>query len=358
MFFALALLLSTSASSDPCDRRADVVAIRAAAHAGDEALAAARAHADATARALPPGRARGCAAAVAAEAAILGGDKAATLAWLDEVATALPELVDAVRPHRALLLLELGRGDDARRAFAGIDPRSAWHERLAWRLADNDEATRILRRRASRDVEAMATLCERGDRSSCATLLVRHPGHPAGRDREADGVAGLSLQNRALRLKNLVGAARPLRAIEEGLPIARRVDVAGADRVHVDALIEHLANALWRAERTARPSTSPPVSSTPRATSSSRWRRPGPAPSPASAASPRHRRPGASSATTTRSTARPAPRPPSSPASPSSSSPPTRPASPPPRPPSTSALRCFRARAGRSRRRGIARFCA
>jgi len=250
MLLALALALSTSVPSDPCDRRADVVAIRAAAHAGADTLARARAAADAAARALPPGRGRGCAAAVAAEAAILGEDQAATLAWLDEVAAALPELVDDVRPHRALLLLELGRVDDARRELAAIDPRSAWYERLAWRLADNDEADRILRRRASRDADALATLCERGDRSSCATLLVRHPGHPAARAREHDGVAGLSLASRAARLKNLVGAARPLRAIEEGLPIARRTDVDAADRVHVDALIEHLANALWRAERT------------------------------------------------------------------------------------------------------------
>lgn len=251
MLFALALALATSVPLDPCDRRANVVAIREAAHAGAEVLATARTRADADARTLSPGRARGCAAAVAAEAAILAGDKTATLAWLDEVAGALPELVDAVRPPRTLLLIGLGRSDDARRELGAIDPRSAWRERLAWRLAPPDEADRILRRRASRDVDALASLCERDDRPSCVTLLVRHPGHPAARAREVDGVAGLSLAHRATRLKNLVGAARPLRAIEEGLPIARRADVAVADRVHVDGLIEHLANALWRADRTA-----------------------------------------------------------------------------------------------------------
>jgi soluble lytic murein transglycosylase len=250
MLLALALALSTSVSPNPCDRRADVVAIREAAHAGADGLATARARADAAARALPAGRARGCAAAVAAEAAIHSDDKAATLNWLDEVIAALPELADAVRPHRALLLLELGRAADARRELAAIDPRSAWHERLAWRLADKDEADRILRRRASRDVNALATLCERGDRASCATLLVRHPGHPAAR--AAKTTASPPSRSPAGRApEEPRGRARPLRAIEEGLPIARRNDIAAADRVHVDALIEHLANALWRAERTA-----------------------------------------------------------------------------------------------------------
>jgi soluble lytic murein transglycosylase-like protein len=241
------LWLSLALDHEPCGRRDDVVAVRHELVA-DGARLEAR---ETAARALPAGRAQGCAAAVLAHAFLRRGDSERALTWLETTLQAFPELVDDLRPMRIGLLVRVGRRDDARRAWEGLAPDSEWSARLAWEVADDDAQDALLRRRASKDPHALAALCERKDRAACATLLVRHPGHPVARAREDALLTSLSDAERVARVKSLVSAARPLRAILEGLPLAQRVDDDVANRAHREALIEPLTNALWRADRTA-----------------------------------------------------------------------------------------------------------
>ncbi len=114
-----------------CDRRADIVAVRAA---KGEDLRAWRRKLDAEVASLPAGVARGCAAAAAAEAAILDGDKDNTLAFLDIAAAFLPDVRDDIRPHRALLMIELGKTKEAREELKRMDKRSDWYKRLDTKL--------------------------------------------------------------------------------------------------------------------------------------------------------------------------------------------------------------------------------
>ena len=240
-----------NAPVDACDRRADIIAIRAA---DDVGLAALRRAFDAEVAAATHLRARACAAAVAAEAAIQLGDQAGTLRLLDVLVAGIPALVDDVRPHRILLLAELGRLDEARQELALLSPKSSWHERLVAVTSSAEDGLPALRRRASRDPAALSTLCGRGEDTACRQLVLRFPGHPAARAVEDRVASTLSLSERATRVQALVGAARPKRAVAEGLA-ALQLPSSGASRKPDDdarreALLETLANALWRAGRT------------------------------------------------------------------------------------------------------------
>jgi soluble lytic murein transglycosylase-like protein len=255
---ALSLLLSLASAPvadvasvrlpDRCNRRADIIAVRAADDVGLVALR--RSFDDEVAAAKAP-VAKACAAAVAAEGAIRAGDKGGTLRLLETMVAGLPELADDVRPHRIVLLAELGRVDEARAELARLSPKSSWHERLIALTSSAPEALPALRRRASRDPVAMSALCEQGEAASCRQLVVRFPGHPAARAIEDRVASTLSLAERAARVQALVGAARPQRAAAEGLA-ALALPSTGADNIaRREALLETLANALWRAERTA-----------------------------------------------------------------------------------------------------------
>ena len=209
-------LLSALAPTDVCDRRADIEAIRAAAPAARAAL---RKRLDDEVKASA-GRARGCAAAVAAvaaEAAIFDGDKARTQALLDDVVAGLPELAQSVAPHRALLLAELSRIKEAEALLKTIpDNAIAWRARIDLAIAtakkDTAATTRLLKKLASRDPEALATLCDGGDDGACRDLLLRHAGHPAARARE---VAKAALVRSRARAEALLAAGRPRQAAAE-----------------------------------------------------------------------------------------------------------------------------------------------
>ncbi len=258
---ALSLLLSLASAPvadvtavrlpDACNRRTDILAVRAA---DDVGLVALRRSFDAEVAAATAPVARACAAAVAAEGAIRAGDKGGTLRLLDTLVAGLPELADDVRPHRCMLLAELGRVDEARAELARLSPKSGWYERLVALTSSPAEALPALRRRASRDPVAMSALCAQGEAASCRQLVVRFPGHPAARAIEDRIASTLSLTERAARVQALVGAARPQRAVAEGLAALALPSpgAAGADTsARREALLETLANALWRAERTA-----------------------------------------------------------------------------------------------------------
>ena len=254
--------------TSPCElifARGSIEAIRAATPAELPAL---RAQAEA-AGAGDDDRGRACAAAIVAEAAVAAGDLAAALAALDVMVAGLPQFSADVLPHRVLLLAELGRTDDARAAFAGVPRQSAWSDRLLAVLGISDERAAALRRRASRDPRALATLCHgyddvdpsgttkrvAGDRSACAKLLLQHPGHDGARALEDDSTNQLVLPFRgaalARRLRGLLEAARPGRVVVEGLAAARDGAPFGLDdEAHAD-VVEVVASALWRLDRTA-----------------------------------------------------------------------------------------------------------
>ncbi len=211
---------TSSTSADPCDRRADIVALRQATAAEravlrkrfDEQFAAANSGS----------RADGCAAAVAAEAAILDGDKGRTLLLLDNVVHALPELASSLLPHRALLYAELGQMAGAEALLAGVPlQQAAWRARVELALArarnDKSTTTALLEKAASHDPRALDALCAQGQRARCVDLLVRFAGHPLARAREdAVDVAGFGLDAIDARLKGLLAAARPKRVVAEG----------------------------------------------------------------------------------------------------------------------------------------------
>jgi soluble lytic murein transglycosylase len=247
--FALALgSVGVNAADDggACDRRADIVAIRAA---DDVDRAVLRTRYDAQVTAATSTRARACAAAVAAETAVRSGDKAATIAFLDVLVAGMPELADDVRPHRVQLLAELGRLNEARDELARISPKSAWFERLRLLTAAPADALPLWRRRATRDPTATAALCGFGEREACRSLVVRFSGHPSARAMEDGVLPTLSLAERSARVQALVGVARPHRAINEGLA-ALALPSTRDDAGRREALLETMANALWRADRT------------------------------------------------------------------------------------------------------------
>lgn len=225
-FMALAPLV------DACDRRADIEAIRAAAPAVRTEL---RQKFDDEVK-DSSGRAHACAAAVAAAAALLGGDKARALVLLGEVVTGLPELGASLAPHRALLLAEQSRVPEAE-AVLGTLPHTAlaWRARieLALARARNDAAavTSLLKKQASRDADALGELCDGGDDGACRDLLLRHAGHPAARAREA--ALTKTIPNTPGRTRALLGAGRPRRAAAESAGV---VDADGI-AARVDALL-------------------------------------------------------------------------------------------------------------------------
>lgn len=168
------------------------------------------------------GRARGCAAAVAAEAAFVDGDRGAALEFLDVVAAELPELASSVTPHRALLAAELGRVDVATALLAAVPERAVqWRARIELALAraahDGVKELALLDKQASRDPAALEALCARGRGDRCVDLVLRFAGHPLARAHEdAVDVAHLSIDAIDSRLKALLAAARPRRAVDEG----------------------------------------------------------------------------------------------------------------------------------------------
>jgi soluble lytic murein transglycosylase-like protein len=248
---SLSLLSSTSAAArapeaaDVCDRRADIVAVRSA--EGD-VLKELRKRFDAEVTSTTEPRAKACAAAVAAEAALTMGDEASALLHLDTMLAGLPQLLDDVRPHRALLLAELGRVDDARTELKLLGPREAtWRDRLTALVGAEPERTAALRRRSSRDPNALGDLCALGEQSSCTALLLRFPASPAARSIEKAPRAWPMAQA-TTRVQALVAGARPHRAIEEGQLslLAHKGPVSATDELR-----ELMANAMWRAGRTA-----------------------------------------------------------------------------------------------------------
>lgn len=222
LIFAAAVTATSTAAavSDPCDRHADIVAVR---HADDAARATLRKKLDDEV-AGAKGRAKGCAAAVAAEAALAAGDKARAAEFLDVVAAELPALASSMAPHRALLAAELGQIDVATKHLESVSPKAVeWRARIELALAraqqDKATTTLLLTRMTSKDPKAVEALCTQGNANRCIDLLVRYPGHPLARARE-DGVdlsqtASVTVEWFDLRGKNLLAVARPQRAVTE-----------------------------------------------------------------------------------------------------------------------------------------------
>ncbi len=271
---------STSAVSpcDPATARRAIVAIR---DAQPELLAQLRTRAeDDLVAAGDDARAAACAAAVVAEGAVVGGDLARAHDALAVVVRGLPGLADEIRPHQVLILAELGRVAEARAALKGVSKKSAWHDRLVAMIGPvaaqrgderaqsgafvgpSAERRAALRRRASRDAEALATLCSgyddvdggprvSGDATSCQQLALRFPGHHGARVLEDAGTLprfrGPAL---AQRLRGLLEAARPGRVVVEGAAAATDAAAFGLDADALADVVDVVASALWRLERT------------------------------------------------------------------------------------------------------------
>ena len=94
MLLATTLVLLVSSVGDPCERRDDILKVRAASSAD---LVVLRRALDAELKAMTMTQAKGCVAAVAVEAAALAGDRAAALQHLDTMVAGLPALADDVR---------------------------------------------------------------------------------------------------------------------------------------------------------------------------------------------------------------------------------------------------------------------
>lgn len=214
----LSLWLASTTLSPSCARRADVEAIRTATPDERQQL---REQLDAD-LAKARGHDRGCVAAVAAEAAFVDGDRAATRALLAVVADALPQLRRDIAPHRALLAAEAGDAAAVDVLGVDVDVRAvAWRQRIALALAraqHNDaEVKTLLRRAASRDPSALRALCAAGEAARCVDLVVRFPGSDDARAVEDSvDVDALTAEAIAQRLEGLLGAARPKRAVRDG----------------------------------------------------------------------------------------------------------------------------------------------
>ena len=244
MLLATTLVLLVSSVGDPCERRDDILKVRAATSAD---LVFLRRALYAELKAVTAPRAKGCVAAVAAEAAALAGDRAAALQHLDTMVAGLPALADDVRPHRALLLAELGRAEEARRELAKLDPRaSSWRDRLTLLVGSTAEQTATLRRRVSRDPDALGALCDRKETTRCTALLTRFAGSPAAKAREGAPRAW-PIAVAMTRVQALIGAARPHRAVDEGLLSLAAYKGAVAA---TDDLRDVITTAMWRADRT------------------------------------------------------------------------------------------------------------
>ena len=231
MLIVLALLAAAPPQIDACARRADIVALRAA---PPSVRAELRLRFEAQVKA-GSGRVKGCAAAVAAEAALLDGDKARTLALLDDVVAGLPELSAPVAPHRALLLAELSRVVESEAVLQTLPEKAIdWRARIELALArakgDTTTTTMLLKRAASREPSALAALCDGGDDGACRDLLLRHAGHPAARAREA---AKAKLVAGPARTRALLGAGRPRQAVAESEGVVDADSIAA----RVDALL-------------------------------------------------------------------------------------------------------------------------
>ena len=153
LIFAAAVTATSTAAafsvgvSDPCDRHAQIVAIRGGAQLRKELDAEVLA---------AKGRAKGCAAAVAAEAALHDGDKARTRELLAIVAAELPALSTSIAPHRALLAAELGQADETAQLLEQVSPRATeWRARIALAQAQQQKdaatATTLLSKLAAKD---------------------------------------------------------------------------------------------------------------------------------------------------------------------------------------------------------------
>ena len=250
---AIALGAPTLASvpvRDPCALREEILAVR---RADDASRASLRLRLDEKVQ-NSTGRARACAAAVAAEAARQDGDKARTLLLLDAAAAGLPDIAAALTPHRALLAAELGDVVRAAALLQEVPERSlVWRSRIELALARAKKETAttktLLLKASARDPAALAELCDLGDRDRCVDLLVRHAGHALARAREDRvDVAAFALDVIDGRLKALLAAARPMRVVEEGQrwlgapPTLGVVD--GARRINAD-----VGQALLRLNR-------------------------------------------------------------------------------------------------------------
>ena len=244
MLLATTLSLLVSAVGDPCDRRGDILEVRAASSAD---LVVLRTRLDAEVKAAADPRAKACAAAVAAEAAIFADDGGAALAHLDTMVAGLPEVTDDTRPHRALLAAELGDKVLARAELAKLDPALVqWRERITAVVGSDAEKLASLRRRASRDPEALGLLCDRGEATHCSSLLLRYAGSAAAKSREGPPKAW-PLSTSTTRVQALIGAARPRRAVDEGL-LSLAAYKGPAE--NADGLRELITTAMWRADRT------------------------------------------------------------------------------------------------------------
>ena len=218
-----AAAVSRASPCDPVAARRAIIAIR---DATPEVLRVLRTHAaEVLAGAGDDARAAACAAAVVAEGAVVGGDLAAAHDALVVMAKGLPHLADDIRPHQILILAELGRVAEARQALAAVSKKSGWYDRLVAMIGPPSERRAALRRRASRDADAAATLCSgyddvdggppvAGDAAACQQLALRAPGHPTARALEnATALPPFRGALLAARLKALLEAARPGRVV-------------------------------------------------------------------------------------------------------------------------------------------------
>ncbi len=219
---------SSTAASFLCPWREDLEAVR---RVDGAARTVFKKRFEAEFAAARDARARGCAAAVAAEAAALDGDNAQTLAMLEHVVASFPSLARDLRPRLALLLAEVGQIERARRELALMDERHhdarARVERaLLETVKDDARSVALLRRLASQDPVALGRLCDRGEAQACQDLLVRHPRsndarrlereHDAGTERAMVRTGEWAHAPIVARLRALTGAARPHRAAAEG----------------------------------------------------------------------------------------------------------------------------------------------
>ncbi|MBI1944355.1 MAG: lytic transglycosylase domain-containing protein [Deltaproteobacteria bacterium] len=236
--------LALAATADPCALRPAILEVRAADEPRRRELLttwAKKAHA-------LKGRGRGCAAAVAAEAARLLDEGEHAARWLQEVEADLPELVPVLDGHRALLLAQAGRSDEARAielSEAVSEERKA-RLALALALADKDQTAVDVALTKLDDAPALALACDRGKRSSCERLLLEQPRSAEARAREDAWQSRWSTRGLAERGRALIRTARPARAVLELSAYAQPLEAAPAD---VDELGVQLVTALVRADR-------------------------------------------------------------------------------------------------------------
>lgn len=238
------LSLALSATPDPCAVRPAILEVRAADDVRRRELLtewAKKAHG-------ATGRARGCAAAVAAEAALRLDEHAHAAEWVQEVEADLPELLPILDGPRALLLARAGHVERARAVALGPEVRDDVKARLALALAlaDGDKDAIDLALQPLGDAASLALGCDRGKRSSCERLLLEHPRSAEARAREDAWRPRWSTRGQAERGRALIRAARPARAVLELSEHRAPPETNAAD--HAELQVQ-LVTALVRAER-------------------------------------------------------------------------------------------------------------